>query len=845
MTQICVGSSHTAILTQKNEVFTWGWGDQGQLGHGGYRNETKPRWLETLRFLRQELTPAASDRTRGSVHPSSVISPGLIVVSISTGDDFTAALTQTGRLYTWGCNKRGQLGVGLERNVPIPTLVQGLRRRVTSFDCGSAFMCAICEPGFLYAWGAGYASGQPVHQSIDGSVLDDQLVPAPVSILEPKSGLSTASATHRKRRAREVACGRDHALVLSQYGDLYAFGRNKFGQLGVGDKEDRALPAHVEAIPKNAYLSGIACGARHSLAFNNQNIFSWGWNKFGQLGLGDTTDRLSPCALPRLNNRQIQQVTAGWRQSSTMTDDGSVFSWGQAPSLLHSTTSTSATRGSPGRRWAPSSSSSPTRSALPTEQQAYLLEKQQRASKDPELVLIPTLVPLNTLPALRIGKLPPSIVRATRIHSAWSHTLSLSAVTVAGGADLLNQSPRSGAAMKQVARPNEVSKETARILEAVSTIAAAEQGSHRPSGSPIRLSFPTSTGTTPPPPPHRGNASSTIVGVRTVPQSSGMGASPSGFRAESSYDPSTLFQASVRILDPTARQASSPPRRGSPERPPKPATLPERYGHGERSGKAQEASVQGNPFKHSRHLKGVTGLEKRAVSSRRISALLTPACLAQMTAQELKEVVHTVPTKTSKRIATDARERYSKLVSQVEREQSKTQGERMTSRTSTIYGGEPASSMSQYAVAEQERGWVQVTATGTEAIDLNPFRIVGTAAPTAETPNPALVPEPSAAIQATKSSPVAGSAQGASAGGVDGLPVTGQDSQVHRMAVEGEDHQEGNAPAPSALLTSSSSGLFLAPGARARGKFASDYARTSRTTARAQGAPESEKREGP
>ena len=78
-------------------------------------------------------------------------------------------------------------------------------------------------------------------------------------------------------------------LLPSWY--LYSFGRNYYGQLGLGDTTDRTSPTKVGTDTWTA----IATGYYHSLAINSDGyLYSFGLNNYGQLGLGNTSNRSSP-----------------------------------------------------------------------------------------------------------------------------------------------------------------------------------------------------------------------------------------------------------------------------------------------------------------------------------------------------------------------------------------------------------------------------------------------------------------------------------------------------------------------------------------------------------------------
>ena len=83
-----------------------------------------------------------------------------------------------------------------------------------------------------------------------------------------------------------MACGCDHTLALSSCGNILAWGRNTEGQLGI-ETRNCVDSSSLQIIALNVGIKQIACGTNHSLLLcNNGNIYSFGSNKFGQLGIG-------------------------------------------------------------------------------------------------------------------------------------------------------------------------------------------------------------------------------------------------------------------------------------------------------------------------------------------------------------------------------------------------------------------------------------------------------------------------------------------------------------------------------------------------------------------------------
>jgi RCC1 and BTB domain-containing protein len=130
MVQLSACGFHTGCLTDVGELYTWGEGKFGRLGHGAERNCHAPRLVETLLGKKPR--------------------------QVSCGGFHTAVVTEDGHLYTFGGGEHGQLGHGDRVNKVKPTLVQALEGIfVSQITCGWSHSVALTSKGHVYTWGNG------------------------------------------------------------------------------------------------------------------------------------------------------------------------------------------------------------------------------------------------------------------------------------------------------------------------------------------------------------------------------------------------------------------------------------------------------------------------------------------------------------------------------------------------------------------------------------------------------------------------------------------------------------------------------------------------------------------
>ncbi|XP_075998043.1 putative E3 ubiquitin-protein ligase HERC3 [Genypterus blacodes] len=127
----------------------------------------------------------------------------------------------------------------------------------------------------------------------------------------------------------QVACGSQHSVALTKDGQVYTWGQDASSKLGLGKRRpDASSPQYLRSL-SGMPLVQIAAGGDQSFALSvSGNVFSWGRNNCGQLGLGDTTDRQTPTAVHSLNMKKTIAISCGKDHTTILTKDGAVFTFG-------------------------------------------------------------------------------------------------------------------------------------------------------------------------------------------------------------------------------------------------------------------------------------------------------------------------------------------------------------------------------------------------------------------------------------------------------------------------------------------------------------------------------------
>ena len=232
VTCISCGTWHTAFITSSGQLFTFGDGTFGALGHGNRENSPFPREVESLKGLKTVSVAC------GVWHTAAVIE---VIVTQPN------ASISSGKLFTWGDGDKYRLGHGDKDPRLKPTCVPSLiDYNFQKIACGHSLTVGLTLSGRVFTMGS-TVYGQLGNPYSDGKLpclVEDSLVGASVS---------------------EVACGSYHVAALTFRGEVYTWGKGANGRLGHGDTEDRKTPTLVEAL-KDRTVKQISCGSNFSAA---------------------------------------------------------------------------------------------------------------------------------------------------------------------------------------------------------------------------------------------------------------------------------------------------------------------------------------------------------------------------------------------------------------------------------------------------------------------------------------------------------------------------------------------------------------------------------------------------
>ncbi|MGD9732695.1 MAG: hypothetical protein AB7U45_10985 [Desulfamplus sp.] len=289
-----IAASRLHTIALKNDATVWAWGDNqfGGFGNGTYQSSNTP------------------------VHVT-----GLTGVSaIAAGYYYTLALKTDGTVWAWGSNYSGQLGNGTTDKSNTPVQVVNLIN-ISTVTAGYEHTIALKTDGTVWAWGSNQ------YGQLGNSMYIDNSTPVQVK------GLTGISA---------IAAGSYHTLALKTDGTVWAWGYNYSGQLGNGTYQSSSTPVQVTGLTGG--IANIAAGYDSTIVLKTDGtIWAWGDNRFGQLGNGTYKNSSIPIQVSDLKN--VSAIAAGILYTVALKTDGTVWAWGDNSDgqlgdgrLLYSTT---------------------------------------------------------------------------------------------------------------------------------------------------------------------------------------------------------------------------------------------------------------------------------------------------------------------------------------------------------------------------------------------------------------------------------------------------------------------------------------------------------------------------
>nr|KAF6492915.1 retinitis pigmentosa GTPase regulator [Molossus molossus] len=281
---------------------------------------------------------------------------------LACGDEHTAVITGNSKLYMFGSNNWGQLGLGSKSAVCKPTCVKALKsEKVKLVACGRNHTLVATEGGKVYAVGGNnegqlglgdtedrhtfdliefFTSQHQLKQLSAGSNTSAALTEDGKLFMwgensEGQIGLDNVSnvyVPHQVTVGKPIAwisCGYYHSAFVTIEGELYTFGETECGKLGLPKQllVNHKVPQLVPGIPKKVIQ--VACGGGHTVVLTEKGVYTFGLGQFGQLGLGTVVfESWEPKIIESVKDHKITYISCGENHTALITDIGRMYTFG-------------------------------------------------------------------------------------------------------------------------------------------------------------------------------------------------------------------------------------------------------------------------------------------------------------------------------------------------------------------------------------------------------------------------------------------------------------------------------------------------------------------------------------
>lgn len=287
MSVVTSGAQHSCGLSESGQAYCWGDGSSGQLGTGD---------TDSKRYA----VPVATDGR---------------FTALAAGGAHTCALGADAIAWCWGANDSGQLGISGTDMVTSPRAVE-TDLRFLELSAGSAHTCGITVGGRAYCWGDGtdgkLGTGSPIANTSSPQAVAAELV-----------------FTH-------ISAGARHTCGIVETGEMYCWGANNLGQLGIGTAGPAQwTPARVDS---NVIFADLSAGFNHSCAVSDSGTtYCWGENAYGEMGAGwiaapGIAAELQPRPVSLSGPLYWTQVTSGRSYSCALLNNAELMCWGRGSS---------------------------------------------------------------------------------------------------------------------------------------------------------------------------------------------------------------------------------------------------------------------------------------------------------------------------------------------------------------------------------------------------------------------------------------------------------------------------------------------------------------------------------
>ncbi|ASQ44992.1 RCC1 domain-containing protein [Legionella clemsonensis] len=242
--KLALGWNHILALTSNGEVYSWGYNNFSQLGLGHRAPQSTPQLITALNEK---------------------------ITDIFAGDYLSFCLSAEGKVYAFGTNQSGQLGLKKIGETSSPKLITNLQHiKITSIVSKNTHTLFLSEAGEVFSTGSSYNGALGLGK-----------------IHHTKTPLRIEALSNKM--IKKIAAGSFHSLCIDEKGTVYSFGSNTKKQLGLQahqlqGQDSLFVPQPVSDL-EGEIITAVAAGECHTVCLTQKGeVYSFGGNSDHQLG---------------------------------------------------------------------------------------------------------------------------------------------------------------------------------------------------------------------------------------------------------------------------------------------------------------------------------------------------------------------------------------------------------------------------------------------------------------------------------------------------------------------------------------------------------------------------------
>ena len=344
ITQVASGLEHTLFLTNDGKVYSVGRTQHGQLGLGNYSESYNKRFPNLI-------TEFKSYNDGGLTIIETKTHNEIVIKEVSAGYSHSIVLTEDGKVYAFGYNNYGQLGIYNTNSIhTYPRLVNKFHdpdvtpdytsdtitiKHISSYNNFTMFLT---NNGEVYSCGRNNYGQLGIINGDTGNQFTPYLIQQ--YDIRDDAGTLLESIDHTNVKIIKTSCGYFHTIFLADDGKVYSCGATStginYGQLGINtDIYNRWFPTSVSEMDyfSNTEIKDIATGDYHTIfaSYKTNLVFATGYDSYFQLGDDTTIDRKTSMVLSTLIMKpgiNVKSISCGYLHNMYLTESGSVYGIG-------------------------------------------------------------------------------------------------------------------------------------------------------------------------------------------------------------------------------------------------------------------------------------------------------------------------------------------------------------------------------------------------------------------------------------------------------------------------------------------------------------------------------------